>query len=373
MTQDMINKIMTLNKTSLRLTCDELTARASRDYGSCFTRFLRPLDGVWRCNRLVVTLLLMMVVGVNLVWGQTTLQKPTISVSANTVTISSSDSEVNYYYTTSIYGEPFIDTPTAESTKYVDPFTLESDVLCIKAIAVEEDGPVSEAATFNILGFTNNAIDVVGSEKNVTVAPFVSTVDYAKPSGMTPYIVCRVTSLDHNAVLRELEYIPGGVPVLLLSTNTGSTGQTLNTIDLKTLEVNTDEDPDNDIKPISDSNKAANQLRVSDGTVEVADAQVYMYYNGEFVLTFTGTLKKGRFYIFNPNYTPSSTSGGGGGGSNAAPLRLMIESTTGIDEVRGKMEDVRNGYWYTIDGRRLSGQPTTKGIYINSGQKVVIK
>lgn len=72
MTQDMINKIMTLNKTSLRLTCDEITARASRDYGSCFTRFLRPLDGVWRCNRLVVTLLLMMVVGVNGVKAQET-------------------------------------------------------------------------------------------------------------------------------------------------------------------------------------------------------------------------------------------------------------------------------------------------------------
>ena len=297
-----------------------------------------------------------------------TLQVPTISMEGSTVTITSSDSDVDYYYTTSIYGEPYTDTPTTESTKYEEPFTLESNVLCIKAIAVEEGGPVSEVATFNILRFTNNTIAVVGSEKNVTVAPFVSTVDYAKPSGMTPYIVCRVTSLDHNAVLRELEYIPGGVPVLLLSTNTGSTGQTLSPIDLETLDVNTDEDPDNDIKPISDSNKAANQLRVSDGKLKVEDAQVYMYYNGEFVLTFAGTLKKGRFYIYNPNYTPSSTPT-----TNAPSLQLVIEGTTGIDEVRGKIEDVRGNVWYTLDGRRFIGQPTAKGIYINKGQKIVIK
>ena len=29
--------------------------------------------------------------------------------------------------------------------------------------------------------------------------------------------------------------------------------------------------------------------------------------------------------------------------------------------------------WYTLDGRRLSGQPTAKGIYIYKGKKVIIK
>jgi hypothetical protein len=29
--------------------------------------------------------------------------------------------------------------------------------------------------------------------------------------------------------------------------------------------------------------------------------------------------------------------------------------------------------WYTLDGRRLSGKPTQKGIYINNSKKVVIK
>ena len=32
-----------------------------------------------------------------------------------------------------------------------------------------------------------------------------------------------------------------------------------------------------------------------------------------------------------------------------------------------------NDKWYTIDGRKLSGKPTKKGLYINNGRKVVIK
>ena len=31
------------------------------------------------------------------------------------------------------------------------------------------------------------------------------------------------------------------------------------------------------------------------------------------------------------------------------------------------------GNWYTIDGRRLSGKPTRKGIYIHNNVKVVIR
>jgi len=33
----------------------------------------------------------------------------------------------------------------------------------------------------------------------------------------------------------------------------------------------------------------------------------------------------------------------------------------------------RNAAWYTLDGRKLSGKPTVKGIYIHGGKKVVIK
>lgn len=51
---------------------------------------------------------------------------------------------------------------------------------------------------------------------------------------------------------------------------------------------------------------------------------------------------------------------------------MEIGGTTGIDtmeNVRGKMDDV----WYTLDGLKLQGKPKQKGVYIQNGQKVVVK
>ena len=31
------------------------------------------------------------------------------------------------------------------------------------------------------------------------------------------------------------------------------------------------------------------------------------------------------------------------------------------------------GVWYTLDGRKLQGKPTTKGVYIVNGKKTIIK
>lgn len=47
------------------------------------------------------------------------------------------------------------------------------------------------------------------------------------------------------------------------------------------------------------------------------------------------------------------------------------EETTGVTTV--EFSDVTDEIWYTLDGRKLDGQPTTKGIYINNGRKVIIK
>lgn len=45
----------------------------------------------------------------------------------------------------------------------------------------------------------------------------------------------------------------------------------------------------------------------------------------------------------------------------------------GIDTPISDVTDVVNDKWYTLDGRKLDGAPTTKGVYINKGVKVVIK
>ena len=46
---------------------------------------------------------------------------------------------------------------------------------------------------------------------------------------------------------------------------------------------------------------------------------------------------------------------------------------TSLREIRNEELEMRNADWYTVDGRKLSGQPTAKGVYIKNGKKTIIK
>jgi len=63
-------------------------------------------------------------------------------------------------------------------------------------------------------------------------------------------------------------------------------------------------------------------------------------------------------------------------GSNNAP-RIFIEepdgSTTAINAINADGEVVKAEGWYNLNGVKLQGMPTQKGIYINNGKKIVIK
>ena len=49
--------------------------------------------------------------------------------------------------------------------------------------------------------------------------------------------------------------------------------------------------------------------------------------------------------------------------------------TTGIGTINTKTGEMTfdSEAWYTLDGVKLSGKPTKKGLYINNGRKVIIK
>jgi hypothetical protein len=49
-----------------------------------------------------------------------------------------------------------------------------------------------------------------------------------------------------------------------------------------------------------------------------------------------------------------------------------VTSIGTIDTKTGEMT-FDSEAWYTLDGVRLSGKPTKKGLYINNGKKIVIK
>ena len=58
--------------------------------------------------------------------------------------------------------------------------------------------------------------------------------------------------------------------------------------------------------------------------------------------------------------------------ANAAPaMTIVFGEVTGIGVIdKGQLT---NDIWYDLNGRKLEGRPTKKGVYINNGRKVVIK
>ena len=58
-------------------------------------------------------------------------------------------------------------------------------------------------------------------------------------------------------------------------------------------------------------------------------------------------------------------------GTEAKATGYAFNEVTGINDIT--REQVTDGVWYTIDGKRLNGEPTVKGIYVVNGKKVVIK
>ena len=156
---------------------------------------------------------------------------------------------------------------------------------------------------------------------------------------MTPYIITSVA--DNTATAVELDYIPNGVPVVLM-----------NAEDAKGFLVQSG---------TGEISTTGNLLAVQATDEEKATATVYLLYKGEFVLNKAGTLKAGTVYL------PVSAGGGSG-----ARLKISRGGNTGIENIEYTIKP-QSDAWYTLDGRRLSSKPTKKGLYLQGGKKIVVK
>ena len=188
-----------------------------------------------------------------------------------------------------------------------------------------------------------------------------SDVGLALPEGVSAFIISGIQG--EWAIPEPLNYIPAGVPVLLVA------HKKINGFVATQTESG-------DVTPITDVQKTKNMLEeVTETTpgydpvsesAPFATKQIYLLYKNEFVFNKAGNMKKGKVYL-NPNHAAPSPE--------PAPSRLQIawNYTTGIEDGKGKMDEGRSERWYTLDGRCLSGKPDAKGLYIVGGKKIVVK
>ena len=212
-------------------------------------------------------------------------------------------------------------------------------------------------------GFYANPPFIKPEGESSAAAVYTALTDLANPTGIKPYIIRKVNPSIGTMVISKLDYIPEGVPVLLLSDEEAE-GFVAAPKDPSTPEV-------------TDGTKNSNQLKVSAGGETVQTAQIYMFYQGEFVLTKAGTLGEGEYFLYNPNYSAQAQTAGGNSGSASSRGSLQIvfdDETTGISELNNsKIEEKETDVWYTLEGQRIIGKPSKGGIYIRKGQKIFLK
>ena len=90
-------------------------------------------------------------------------------------------------------------------------------------------------------------------------------------------------------------------------------------------------------------------------------------------------VKPMRAYLVAPGGTPKAAPARRTGEDIPSTLRVRLlgsdgETTEIISIDNGQLTiDYYPDAWYSLDGRKLQGEPTQKGVYINGGRKVVIK
>ena len=205
-----------------------------------------------------------------------------------------------------------------------------------------------------IVHFTSDDNQVEWSATFVAESSGENDIGHALPDDISAYLISGIEGT--WAIPEPLDYIPAGVPVLLVA-HEEKNGFLVS--DANSESVN----------EITNLQKGYNLLKeVTEESAHFNTKQIYVLYKNEFVLNKEGNLGQGKVYMENPNYSTSSPS--------PAPARLTIiwGNETNIEDIQtnGAME-VGNVRWYTIDGRRLNGKPNAKGLYILNGKKKVVK
>ncbi len=205
--------------------------------------------------------------------------------------------------------------------------TNANNMVAIVSNQTGGDGGISDANLDNTVAIT--------PAKEYTSFSSDKALDFSGVAGLEAYIVSTLTTTE--ATLTKVTEAPANTGLVLKKTS-GTTFYV----------------------PIvaSAASVGTNYLEASVTATTVSANSTYVLSDGKFS-TYTGTeIPAGKAYMNIP-----------AGGARNLSFSFGGE-TTGVNDVRSKMEDVR-GTVYDLQGRRVA-QPT-KGLYIVNGKKVIIK
>ena len=257
-------------------------------------------------------------------------------------------------YSVNIYAVDAEGQPTGDAMTF-QTFTFAPGRYCVTATAPEGIAYEGTTAPSNIFEFYQGYQVVIPAGEYVTY--YKDEAVRLDEKDKNDIELCTITAIeDGKAVLSEnFDAMKANTPFLLKNTTTEE----------KTILL----------IPCTEPNLAvtvAKEFKGTEGACEFSEALMatgdfYVCNGKEFIkVRGAGTLAANKAYLFvEGNNTPASI-----------PFRRSIggegEGTTSIDASLVNSEEV-NSVWYDLNGRRLQGKPSQKGIYIKNGKKIVVK
>ncbi|MBR0118362.1 MAG: leucine-rich repeat protein [Prevotella sp.] len=282
--------------------------------------------------------------------GTLTITKAPLTITANSYTIKEGDPLPSY-------DAVFTGLKNNESESVVNP-----DITCT---ATDSNTPgtydINVTATSDNYDITIEAgtLTILPTKMSITIgAPGVGTycspydLDFSTVTDFKAYIATGYNSATGNVIVQAVKDVPAGTGLFLK----GTPG---------TYDVPCGESSSYYVNMLVGVTEATT-ISATDGNMTNFLLSATNSSDACFrPISSTYNLKANRAYLQIPTSMVSSSAG-----ANSVGIEFE-EGVTGIDNSLSDMD--ANAHWFTLDGRRLNGKPTQKGIYVVNGQKVVIK
>jgi len=282
--------------------------------------------------------------------GTLTVTKAPLTISANSYTIKEGDAMPTF-------DAVFMGLKNSESESVVNP------VFSCTATNSTTPGTydINVTATSDNYDITIEAgtLTILPTKMSITIgAPGVGTycsaydLDFSTVTDFKAYIATGYNSATGNVIVQAVKDVPAGTGLFLKGTPgtydvpCGESSSYYVNMLVGVTEATTISATDGNM---------TNFLLSATNTSDACFRPISSTYN----------LKANRAYLQIPTSMVSSSAG-----ANSVGIEFE-EGVTGIDNSLSDMDT--DAHWFTLDGRKLNGKPTQKGIYVVNGQNVVIK
>jgi hypothetical protein len=244
----------------------------------------------------------------------------------------------------------------------------DNDNMCISGLSATPYDPSTISTTGSQRKIKNEIR--LGIDESVSVAMNADGIrTYASPfaldlSSVNAYVVSDFNGTNSTLTLTKVNEAPANTGLMIKTADDSQKGQS---IDLPILS-SADAVGKNWLKPVLSDETVVDQTEGSYTNFVLANGVNGINW---YILKPVGEGNDGKIGAHKA-YLQLPTAGIGGT-TTSRSFTWVYEDATGINDVQRSTPTVERDTWFSLDGVKLNGKPTTKGLYINNGKKVVVR